>query len=164
MLQALLIVDKLLLFVVVIWAAVVDARVWRIPNALVACGAVGKLLLMVGEGLLAGDGVAALGRSLGLALLSALGVLLFMLLATLLLRKGAADDDSPIGGGDIKLMCTVALWFDFTAALTILALACVIALVVALIRSRGQLRLLGGFPFAPYIAIATAVVFLGPLL
>ena len=172
--QALLLADGILLFVVVIAAAVVDARVRRIPNVLVACGAAGKLLLLVGEGLLAGDGAREIGLDLGLALVGAVGIALFMLIMYWLPGRkadaqGAGGAESAqgrplIGGGDIKLMATVALWFDFKKAMIILALSCVFALVVALIRNRGKLEPAASFPFAPYIAVATAVVFLGTLL
>ena len=96
--QALLLADGILLFVVVIAAAVVDARVRRIPNVLVACGAAGRLLLLVGEGLLAGDGAREIGLDLGLALVGAVGIALFMLIMYWL--PGRRADAQGAGGAE----------------------------------------------------------------
>jgi len=127
--------------------SLVDMETYTIPNRFLVIPAVfrlGELLYTKGWG----------GVWYGVYHALALGgaVLVMALMMDKLLHKES------IGGGDIKLLFMLGLFFDFPCCLLLLLLSCVIGLVVALC----FLRLGKGtpFPFGPSLSMAAYLTLL----
>ncbi|MBE6994546.1 MAG: prepilin peptidase [Ruminococcaceae bacterium] len=78
------------------------------------------------------------------------GVLLIALIMDKILKKES------LGGGDVKLFAVMGLYLGLAGSLFAMMLACVLGLLLALVR-RGEN---GRIPFGPAIAAATAVMLL----
>jgi leader peptidase (prepilin peptidase)/N-methyltransferase len=126
-----------ILGLVLLCAAVVDLRVRRLPDVLVATVALLGLLLAAAEGW----GAAAAG-----VVAAAVAGLLLLAIRSL----SVAGDRSPgLGLGDVKLISALALWLGPATPLMV-AVAAVLGLVLAA-RLRGAD---GRLPFGPMIAAA----------
>ncbi|MBQ7604336.1 MAG: prepilin peptidase [Clostridia bacterium] len=134
--------------------SLVDIDIFEIPNGTVIIPAVAWLAAVPFEkeplkALITG---LAAGVGLGVA----------MLLLSLLLDRILKKDT--LGGGDIKLLAVVGLYFGPFGSLFTLIISCVIGLIFAAIFKKkrdGE----GHFPFGPSIALASALMLFigGPL-
>lgn len=155
---------------VALLAALVVAALWDlrervIPNAcsatVVAARAVVVLRAMAAGRV--GNALASLGSSVAgaAALLACLA-----LVAGLVGRGGKGR---PVGGGDVKLLCALALALGPLRGAAVAALACALALAGRLVRvvaaALRDARLPGqdGMPLAPAILVATLIVVSVPL-
>lgn len=139
----------LLLASVLLAASLVDLEVCLIPDRLIAAGILGFVLLapFSGEPLhMALFHGAAGGLSVSLPLL------LTVLLADRVWKR------ETMGGGDLKLLFMIGLYFNWKLNLLLLIAACVLGLLLALILGRAKPGT--PFPFGPAIAAAAWFVML----
>lgn len=145
----------LLLMSLLFTAAVTDLYSGLIPDRLIVIGAVGALAFTLFPW--PEDVFGALLRLVINGLSVSLPLLLLVLLYDKLTKKES------MGGGDIKLMFLIGLYFDWTLNLLILILACVLGIAFALIRrpkeneKHGQK---GAFSFGPALAVSAWLVML----
>jgi len=163
--------ELLLLASALLLASLVDLASLTIPNGVVLFAILVRLAYLLaagGLGLLDGgpSGAAVQTmRALGASMLSGLGVYLVLLLVTILADR--AFGRSSMGGGDLKLFFLAGLYLGWRQALLLIALACLMGMVFALVtlpRDRharhssaegGRPGLMGrAFPFGPSIALA----------
>ena len=133
------------LALLLVCAAAGDAATWRIPNALVLT----VVLLWVVS---AAVSVVAGWRSLAeMALQCALGALAAVGPALLVTAVAAAFGKEGFGGGDLKLLAAVGLFFTWRENLVALVIACVVGAVLGLVLKlrRGVEKL----PFGVGIAV-----------
>lgn len=93
-------------------------------------------------------------------LVNGISVALPLLIVVLMFDKVMKKET--MGGGDIKLMFLIGLYFDWALNILILILACVIGLIFALVRrptgeAHGQA---GAFSFGPALALSAWIVML----
>jgi len=98
--------------------------------------------------------------SLFSTLINGLSVALPLLITVLVFDKVMKKET--MGGGDIKLMFLIGLYFDWKLNILILILACVIGLIFVLLRrptgeNHGQV---GAFSFGPALALSAWIVML----
>lgn len=139
----------LLLFSVLIAASLVDLEVGLIPDRLLAAGAAGFLLLALPEG-------AAALPLLARGALGAASLFVPMLLLVLLFDKLTGRDT--MGGGDLKLLALLGLYFGWQLGLLLLILSCLLGLLLALILGKAKPNT--PFPFGPALAAAAWLTFL----
>lgn len=136
-------------------AALVDMKRRIIPHAcwLAIALSAGAREVLSCCGIGRGPGVASmLGSFLGIGLLLASTALILALL----------HKPTGIGGGDIKLFLSLALWLGFAQALLVVMLACVFVLLGVLVRKIFYLvPCSGSVPMAPAIACAYGVLLVG---
>ena len=130
-----------------VWLAISDFKTRRIPNAaLMLSAAVWCFAAFFAEEPLQ-------YLLTGLITAAALAVLLFLL--TLLTEKLLKKET--LGGGDVKLLAVVGLYFGPVGSLYVLAAACALGLVLWAIFRRVRPEE-PYFPFGPAIALASAVL------
>lgn len=130
-------------------AAVTDLYCRLIPDRLILMG----IITAFGFGLGSPEGIlSALGR----ILLNGLSVAGPLLLLVLLFDKVMKRET--MGGGDIKLMFMIGLFFDWRLNLLILILACCIGLLAALLPAQKAED--GSFSFGPALCLAAWMVML----
>lgn len=121
----------------------IDAREQILPDGLLLAGAALRLAFWA----LAGFSLPALGRMA----LGAVSVSVPLLVLSLVMDRVLGRES--MGGGDIKLLAVLGLWFPWQQMLLLLMAACVLGILGALItRARGR-----AFPFGPYIALAALI-------
>lgn len=130
---------------VLLWASVVDARRRMIPNAAVVALAV---LWAVGALTVWPAGIAAYVTQGLIGGVVTAGVA--VLCAFMLSRARGAE---ALGAGDVKLLFAVGLFTGAYAGMAVLAAACLLACLYALIRAAAHAPV-SDFPFAPFIACA----------
>lgn len=138
----------LVLLSLLIAASLVDLEEGWIPDRLVLAGIGAFVLLALPDA----APLAALGRGLFGALAVTLPLLALVLLADRLLGR------ETMGGGDIKLLFMLGLYFDWRLNLLLLIAACLLGLMLALIL--GRARPGAPFPFGPALAAAAWFVLL----
>ena len=137
-----------------IWAAAVDARRRIIPNAAVAAGCAGWLVLLVAAELAGIDVRVAAASGLAAGLLLLAGLLVFAVVFE------RASGRASMGGGDIKLLAACGLYLGLVRALVALMAACILALAVEAVRAgfRPGPCAQDAFAFGPAIAVASCAV------
>ena len=142
--------------VLIVWH---DMRSRVVPNALVGAVACAWILHAGACALRSGSDAAGL-LAFALAGFLLLGGL--PLLCAILLER-VFDRTEVLGGGDVKLLAALGLWLGPSSGLVMLLSACMLACTVQLVR-----RLVRGcappFPFAPYLACASALVLIGGII
>lgn len=125
--------------------SLIDLDTQTIPDRFLIIPAVFRIAQLICEG-----GFSALWRALIPALVIGGGVLLLSLAMDKLLKKES------MGGGDIKLLFVLGLFFTLPECLLLLLISCVIGLVMAamLVRMKSG----KAFPFGPAISIAAFIV------
>ena len=73
------------------------------------------------------------------------------------LAADRVSEGESLGGGDVKLLFAIGLHAGALAGLAVLAGACVLSLLYALVR-RITGRPVSDFPFAPFLALSTAAL------
>ena len=124
--------------------SLVDLEIQIIPDRLLVIPAVVRLIQLAVEGRLVSGLIPALIFGGGLLLLS------------LVMDKVLKRDS--MGGGDIKLMGMLGLYFSVAECLLLLIVACVAGIAVA--RSTANEEEGGAFPFGPALAVAAYVTLL----
>ena len=127
--------------------SLVDLEVQLIPDRFLIIPAVVRIAQLLYEG-----GFARLGAALLSALALGGGVLILSLVMDKVLHKES------MGGGDIKLLAVLGLYFSFPCCLLLLVLACVIGLILAFVTIRAEKST--PFPFGPAISIAAFLTLL----
>lgn len=125
----------------------VDLDIQIIPDRFLIISAVVRLIELAA----AGDW-AAFGKAFIPALVIGGGVLVLSLVMDKVLKKES------MGGGDIKLLFMLGLWFRLPCCLLLLIVACIVGLVVAYITIRAEEG--KPFPFGPALSIAAFIVLL----
>ena len=138
----------LVLMSLLIAASLVDLEDGWIPDRLILAGIGAFVLLALPDA----APLAALGRGLFGALAVALPLLGLVLLADRLLGR------ETMGGGDIKLLFMIGLYFDWRLNLLLLIAACLLGLALAFILGRARPN--APFPFGPALAAAAWLVLL----
>ena len=143
-------------------AAAIDVRTRRIPNALsvvgacvwaaarAALGVSGGAVSLAVDGALSPWGLTAADGVVGALALGG-GVLVVSIAFEALFGRDS------MGGGDVKLLAVVGLYFGWERGLTCLFAACVVVVAAALAQRALGKKPAGAFPFAPAI-LAGAVV------
>lgn len=151
---ALLAISLIVFGAVSVWAAVADARRRIIPNAAVATGCAGWLMLLLAAELAGIDVWAATLQGLASGLLLLAGLLVFAVVFERITGRAS------MGGGDVKLLAMCGLYLGLSATLIALMAACVLALAGEAMRARrsSDLRPDAFFAFGPYIAVASCAV------
>lgn len=139
----------LLLCAILLTASLVDLESGIIPDRLILAGIGVFLIFSFFED---GPVLETLGRGLFGALAVTLPLLLLVLLADKVLKRDT------MGGGDIKLIFMIGLFFDWQQNLLLLIAACILGLLLALIL--GKARPNTQFPFGPALAGAAWLVML----
>ncbi len=136
--------------------SLVDLDVQEIPNRFLAAAAAARFCYLLWQGGGAAAGLALCAQALwhGLALGGA--VLALSLVMDRVLHRES------MGGGDIKLLAVLGLYFTIPEALLLLVLACVLGIVLALLLEAKKGT---AFPFGPALSAAAWLVLLfgGPL-
>lgn len=142
----------LILFTLVFCAALVDIDVFLIPDRLIVAGILGYLLLSP----FAGDGfLIALKNGVIGGLSVSLPLLVLVLITDKVMKK------ETMGGGDIKLMFMIGMYFNWKCNILLLIFACFIGIVLSLVKKLvSRTDISKGIPFGPSIAAASFVVFL----
>ncbi len=141
-------------------AAMTDIYCGLIPDRLVIIGAVCAFGFSAFFGYGSENGI---WMSLLWTLINGLSVSLPLLLIVLAYEK--ISGKTAMGGGDIKLMFTIGLFFDWKLNIIILILACIIGIIFALVKRpdktdeemHGQQ---GAFSFGPALALSAWIVML----
>lgn len=120
-----------------------------VPDRIIVGGAVFALAFTLIEG----QGAPAL---LSL-LINGLSISLPLLIIVLLFEKVTKKES--MGGGDIKLIFMIGLYFDWKLNLLILIIACIVGIVFALFMNRGDNES-EGLPFVPSLSIAAFIAML----
>lgn len=127
---------------ILIWASYVDFRIKEIPDAvhigLIVCAVVGSLL-----------GIHVLDLKLAWAGLF-VGAGLLVLISLI----------GPMGGGDIKLMGALGMWFGPVQIITVLLLSFIVGSVIACGYAIKYCKRRLEIPFGPAIAVAAVTVWL----
>ena len=79
-----------------------------------------------------------------------------MLILSLIMDKILQKDT--MGGGDIKLLAVLGLYFSFAECLLLLILACVIGIVIASVLMKVESD--AAFPFGPALSLAAWITML----
>ena len=124
--------------------SLVDLEIQIIPDRFLLIPAIIRLLQLWHEGNLLG------GILPGLAIGG--GVLVLSLIMDKILQKDT------MGGGDIKLLAVLGLYFSFAECLLLLLLACVIGIVIAAVLMKKDSD--AAFPFGPALSLAAWVTML----
>ncbi len=140
-------------------ATVFDLRERRIPNSLVLFMIVGWLMLMMGTGVIAGEGAKAgelLGKGLQGALLLGGGSLLLAVVYERM--RGQAS----LGGGDVKLLFVLGLYLGFAKGSLCVLFACLSAVILAWVVPHTPFAnapgaKAGQIPFAPTLFAGVAL-------
>lgn len=142
----------LILAALLLELSLIDAREQILPDGLLIAAAVVRLVFWVIEG----HSLLALG---GMAI-GALSISVPLLLLSLLMDKVLGRES--MGGGDIKLMAVLGLYFPWQQMVFLLLASCLVGIVGGLISAkRGK-----PFPFGPYIALGAIITRLagGPVI
>ena len=132
----------LLLGSVLVALSLVDLEVGLLPDRLLLAGAVGFVVLLLPEQ----DRWTLLARGVA----GALALFVPMLLLVLLLDKVTGRET--MGGGDLKLMALLGLYFGWQVGLFLLILSCFLGLALALLMGRARPGV--PFPFGPALALS----------
>lgn len=125
---------KLLVFVSLLFtAAFTDLYSGLIPNRIIIIGIINAVVFSF---IPFGAPFSAALHNLLHTLLNGLSVSLPLLLLTLIFEKITKKD--AMGGGDIKLIFMIGLYFDWKLNLLILIIACILGLAFALLFLRGK--------------------------
>ena len=119
--------------------SLVDLETQIIPDRFLVIPAAVQIVLLLLEG-----GLSGLLRGLWPALALGGGVLALSLFMDHVLKKES------MGGGDIKLLFVLGLYFDFPCCLVLLIFACAIGLVFALALNGKEAK---AFPFGPALSL-----------
>ena len=138
------IIQYLVLVCCLFCLSLIDFDTLTIPDRFLLIPAVVRVLWL----LLVGGWKEAL-RAFVPALVLGGGILLLSLLMDKVLKKES------MGGGDIKLLFMLGLFFDLPCCLLLLIFSCVVGLVFAFISMRGEQG--RAFPFGPSISIAAVL-------
>ena len=131
--------------------SLVDLDTQEIPNRFLAVAACAQLVYLVWRHGFTPAALAAVWYSLWHGLVLGGSVLLLSLVLDKVLHKES------MGGGDIKLMAVLGLYFDLPCSLLLLIVACVLGILLALVlhTARGK-----AFPFGPALSAAAWLVLL----
>lgn len=158
------------LIAVLVCIALSDFENRTIPNKLVLAGIANRVVFIVVSGIVAGVGAAGgtstftistttIMSQLGSAIVSGLALAGPLLVVSILLAKMTGR--TAVGGGDIKLLFMVGLYFSPLENIALVFMACalgaVCGLASALSARQGPLRE-HTFPFGPSIAVAAWTV------
>ena len=127
--------------------ALTDLDSYEIPN--------GTLIISAGAWLLWALFQENLGQTLLTGLLTGIALGGILLLLSLLMDKVLKKDS--LGGGDIKLLAVIGLYFGPFGSLFTLFLSCILGLLFSLVFKRlhdGE----GHFPFGPAIALSACIM------
>lgn len=147
-------IERVALLAVLGVAGGIDARTRRIPNGLVLVALVQWLLIL-------GLRIDRYGLDWSFLVRRVLaGVMLAgasLLLAAMLRRK---TGETPLGGGDVKLLFVMGLYLGFAEAILAVGAGCVLAVLGVAVRcfvqSRDMRSLRGTtFAFAPWLCVGT---------
>lgn len=127
--------------------SLIDLDVQLIPDRFIIIPAVVRAAELFVEG-----GFAKLGKALLPALAMGGGILILTLIMDKLLKK------ETMGGGDIKLLFMLGMYFSVPACLLLLIFSCVIGLITAVVTLKTDAD--KHFPFGPAISAAAFIVFL----
>ena len=150
--------------VLIVWH---DVRSRVVPNALVGAVACAWILHAGACALRSGSDAAGIDArfAAGLLIFALTGFLLLggLPLLCAILLECVFDRTEVLGGGDVKLLAALGLWLGPSSGLVMLLSACMLACTVQLV-----CRLVRGcappFPFAPYLACASALVLIGGII
>lgn len=134
----------LILFSLLLIISISDIENYLIPNELLIIIIINKLLFIIY------DNYQYLYKSLLNGLIISLLVLLISIMMKIITGK------QTIGGGDIKLLFALGIYFDFYDNLFFLLLSCVLGLLYLLITNKYKEL----FPFAPYICLSFILLIL----
>ena len=129
--------------------SIVDAKTLLIPNRFLVIAAAARVVWLLAFG----GGAFALLRALATGAVLAGVILLLALLLDRVLKKES------MGGGDLKLLAVLGLYFTPWECLLLLILSCLAALVFALLRPRLR-NAAGELPFGPFLSAAAALTLL----
>ena len=127
--------------------SLIDMETLTIPDRFLLIPAVCRAAELLWEG-----GLSGLWRGAYPALLLGGAVLLLALIMDKVLKKES------MGGGDIKLLFVLGLFFDLPQCLFLLVTACIVGIIAAVVVMR--LEKDTPFPFGPSISIAAVVTLL----
>lgn len=135
----------LILVTCLLTLSLVDLDIQEIPDVLLIVPAVARLILLVAE--------KGFSLSLWQSIWPALALGGSVLVLSLVMDKVLGKES--MGGGDIKLLFLLGLFFDFPCCLLLLVLSCIVGLVLAFTLGA---RKGVAFPFGPAIAAAAWLV------
>ncbi len=127
--------------------SLIDLDTQTIPDRFLIIPAVARIIQLLWQG-----GFEGLWASLWPALVLGGGILVVSLIMDKVLGKES------MGGGDIKLLFVLGLFFTLPECLLLLVLSCIIGLIMAAILVK--LKSGKAFPFGPAISIAAFIVLL----
>lgn len=149
-------IELALFAVILVSAAAVDIESRRIPNALVAAACVVRLAYLAILGLSGHPGAGSLAAG---SLVGALAIGGGLLVATLVADRLFGGQN--MGGGDIKLLAVVGLYFGVSAGIAVVLAACILgALSSRAFASSEASGTPQTFPFGPSIAAASVLAML----
>lgn len=138
----------LLLFSLLLALSLVDLEVGLIPDGLLITGALGWLALALPDP----DPAGVLRRG------GAGAATLFVPMLLLVLLADRVTGRETMGGGDLKLLALLGLYFGWQQGLLLMILSCLLGLILAALL--GKARPGTPFPFGPALAAAAWLVFL----
>jgi len=139
--------ELLLLSSVLLCISFCDLQEYIIPDKLIICGIICRMVFILGSG----DVWQQMLQSLLGGLTAALPLLLIALAAEKIMKREA------MGGGDIKLMFMIGLFFPWQIDMLVLLLGCLIGTVFGLFWSKGFGK---EFPFGPSLAAGAWIAML----
>ncbi|WP_165063098.1 prepilin peptidase [Adlercreutzia sp. ZJ154] len=157
--EALAVVTSAAFVVLLVAACITDLRARLIPNwiviAMCAVWLAGEIVEITICKISLPDVICSLGTNIATSLIFGGGLLLFTLAFEAITNK------SSMGGGDIKLLATCALYLGLQRSALCLLIACAVSIPLALIiphtpfaqKDEGK----GALPFAPAIAIGAII-------
>lgn len=149
----------LLLISLLFAAAMTDIYCGLIPDRVAVIGTIGAFVFTILKNF-ESFSFGEILKELLFTLINGLSISLPLLILVIVFEKVMKKDS--MGGGDIKLMFTIGLYFDWKLNLLIIILACITGIIFAVIRKpsgdmHGQE---GAFSFGPALAVSAWIVML----
>ena len=133
-------IERLILIIILIGLSYVDIKIYIIPDGFIIIGIINYLLFSIIE---------KNYFNILNALIRSITIFIFLLLLVLIMNKLLKKES--MGGGDLKLIFMLSLYFDLYQIIMIIIIACIISLIYLLFKKKDKIA------FGPALSIASII-------